>query len=320
MFRKTCLIAFIVLTAFLQISAQSRTSSFKVIPLGVKGGIEEDNLSAYLLAPEGSDGYICLDAGTLNTGIRKAIETGVLKGKPDEVLRKQIKGYLISHGHLDHVSGLIINSPEDSVKKIYGMPKVLGVLRDKYFTWDAWANFGNEGEKPMLKKYSYTALEEKVERPLDGTEMIVKAFTLSHGNPYQSTAFLVGHQNSYALYLGDTGADEIEKSDKMRLLWEQVAPLINKNELKGVFLEVSFPNEQPENLLFGHLTPKLFFKELGQLKNLCKAGTFEKVNFIITHIKPPLQAEELIRKELKEANTENFKLIFPKQGELLLLN
>jgi cAMP phosphodiesterase len=319
MFRKTCLIAFIVFAAFHQLSAQSRTSSFKVIPLGVKGGIEEDNLSAYLLAPDGSDAYICLDAGTLNTGIRKAIDRGVLKGKPDEVLKKQIKGYLISHGHLDHVSGLIINSPEDSVKRIYGVPKVLGVLRDKYFTWDAWANFGNEGEKPMLKKYSYTALEENVERSLDGTDMTVKAFTLSHGNPYQSTAFLVGHLNSYALYLGDTGADEIEKSDKMHLLWEQAAPLINKNELKVIFMEVSFPNEQPDNLLFGHLTPKLFFKELEQLKNLCKAGAFEKVNFIITHIKPPLRAEELIRKELKEANTANLKLIFPKQGEVLLL-
>jgi len=320
MFRKTCLIACIVFAAFHQVSAQSPASSFKIIPLGVKGGIEEDNLSAYLLAPEGSDNYICLDAGTLNTGIRKAIDRGVLKGKPDEVLKKQIKGYLISHGHLDHVSGLIINSPEDSVKKIYGMPKVLSVLRDKYFTWDAWANFGNEGEKPILKKYSYTALEENVEKPLDGTEMTVKAFTLSHGNPYQSTAFLVGHQNSYALYLGDTGADEIEKSDKMRLLWEQVAPLINKNQLKAVFLEVSFPNEQPENLLFGHLTPKLFFKELEQLKNLCKADAFERVNFIITHIKPPARAEVLIRKELKEANTTNLKLIFPRQGELLLLN
>jgi 3',5'-cyclic-nucleotide phosphodiesterase len=320
MFRKTCLIACIVFAAFHQVFAQSPAPSFKVIPLGVKGGIEEDNLSAYLLAPEGSDSYICLDAGTLNTGIRKAIDRGVLKGKPDEVLKKQIKGYLISHGHLDHVSGLIINSPEDSVKKIYGMPKVLSVLRDKYFTWDAWANFGNEGEKPILKKYSYTALEENVEKPLDGTEMTVKAFTLSHGNPYQSTAFLVGHQNSYALYLGDTGADEIEKSDKMRLLWEQVAPLINKNQLKAVFLEVSFPNEQPENLLFGHLTPKLFFKELEQLKNLCKADAFERVNFIITHIKPPARAEVLIRKELKEANTTNLKLIFPRQGELLLLN
>ena len=117
MLKKICLIACTVFIVCHQVSAQS-SASFKVIPLGIKGGIEEDNLSAYMLAPDGSDDYVCLDAGTLNTGIRKAIDRGVLKGTPDEVLKKRIKGYLISHGHLDHVSGLIINSPEDSVKNV----------------------------------------------------------------------------------------------------------------------------------------------------------------------------------------------------------
>lgn len=317
MFRKISFAVLISLVVFKSLG-QSPVS-FKIIPLGVKGGIEEDNLSAYLLAPEGSSQFICLDAGTLNSGIRKAISKGALKGKPNEILRKEVKGYLISHGHLDHVSGLIINSPEDSTKNIYGLPKVLEVLRDKYFTWDSWANFANEGEKPLLKKYSYTTLQENVETPLNGTEMTVKAFTLSHGSPYQSTAFLVGHQKNYVLYLGDTGADEIEKSDKMKLLWERVTPLIDQGELKAIMMEVSFPDEQPENLLFGHLTPKLFFKELYRLKGMCKAGAVEKVSFIVTHIKPPAHAEELIRKELKAANRDNFKLIFPKQGELLLL-
>jgi 3',5'-cyclic-nucleotide phosphodiesterase len=45
---------------------------FQVVPLGVKGGIDETNLSAYLLAPVNTQNYICLDAGT-NAGIEKAI-------------------------------------------------------------------------------------------------------------------------------------------------------------------------------------------------------------------------------------------------------
>jgi len=47
-------------------------NSFKVIPLGVKGGLDESNLSAYLIAPEGSDTYVCLDAGTIYNGVAKA--------------------------------------------------------------------------------------------------------------------------------------------------------------------------------------------------------------------------------------------------------
>ncbi|HJY12108.1 MAG TPA: hypothetical protein VJ304_04925, partial [Flavobacterium sp.] len=48
--------------------------SFQVVPLGVKGGIDEKNLSAYLLAPINTNDYISLDAGTINAGIEKAIE------------------------------------------------------------------------------------------------------------------------------------------------------------------------------------------------------------------------------------------------------
>src|SRR5580692_4531174 len=95
--------------------------SFKVIPLGVKGGIDEGDLSSYMLAAEGSENYVCLDAGTLHVGIQKAVESGLFTNNAVQVLRTNVKGYLISHPHLDHVSGLIINSPDDSVKAIYAL-------------------------------------------------------------------------------------------------------------------------------------------------------------------------------------------------------
>jgi hypothetical protein len=41
---------------------------------GVKGGIDETNLSAYLLAPVNTQNYICLDAGTINAGIEKPLK------------------------------------------------------------------------------------------------------------------------------------------------------------------------------------------------------------------------------------------------------
>ena len=41
------------------------------------------------------------------------------------VLKSEIKGYLISHAHLDHVQGLVIASPDDSNKTIYSLPSVV---------------------------------------------------------------------------------------------------------------------------------------------------------------------------------------------------
>src|SRR4051794_4248914 len=95
------------------ICAQKTEAFFKVIPLGVKGGLDESNLSAYMLAPAQSNNYVCLDAGTLYTGIKKAISNHVFNGPATAILRTNIKAYLISHAHLDHVAGLIINSPAD---------------------------------------------------------------------------------------------------------------------------------------------------------------------------------------------------------------
>lgn len=300
--------------------AQETDKGFTIIPLGVKGGDDESNLSSYMIAPKGSEKYICLDAGTINAGIQKAIDLKSLKGISEEIQRRQIKGYLISHGHLDHLAGLVINSPADTVKNIYGLPSVLNILRDKYFTWDAWANFANEGEKPQLKKYTYFPLLEGNTYALDGTDMSVKAFELSHGNPYKSTAFLISQNDSYVLYLGDTGADEIEKSDKLDKLWKNIAPLISAGQLKAIFLEVSFPNEQPDKQLFGHLTPKLFFSELSKLEALTNEKAFKKVSFIVTHTKPPKKTAEIVKKQLISGKSKDLTLIFPEQGKRLTIN
>ena len=290
--------------------------AFRVVPLGVKGGIDESNLSAYLVAPHGTDNYLCLDAGTLHYGIQKAIDTGTFSVPAATVLRQYIKGYCISHGHLDHIAGLIINSPDDSAKNIYGLPYCLDIVKDKYFTWKSWANFTDAGDQPQLKKYHYVYLNPGEETPVAQTSMTVKAFPLSHVAPYQSTAFLVKQGNAYLLYLGDTGADEIEKSDKLQLLWQAVAPLLKSGQLKGIFIEVSFPDEQPSRLLFGHLTPQLLMKEM-QVLNQLSSGAAKNLPVVITHIKPVAGNEARIRQELLQQNALGLHIIFPVQGESL---
>jgi cAMP phosphodiesterase len=292
-------------------------TSFRVIPLGVKGGIDESNLSAYMIAPQGSDAYVCLDAGTLHYGIEKAIQAKLLPGTAMDVLKKNIKGYLISHAHLDHLAGMVINSPDDSSKNIYGLDFCLDVLKNKYFTWQNWANFANEGDQPALGKYHYSLLTPGVEAPLQNTAMQVTAFSLSHSNPYQSTAFLVRHKEAYLLYLGDTGADSVEHSDKMHQLWQQVAPLLKAKKLKALFIEVSFSNEQPDKQLFGHLTPRWLMSGLQDLALLSGREALKDFPVVITHMKPGGDREQTIRKQLKAYNPLQVQLIMAEQGRAL---
>lgn len=288
---------------------------FEVVPLGVKGGVDETNLSAYLVAPKNTNTFICLDAGTINAGIEKAIMNNVFTVSANEVLRKYIKGYLISHAHLDHVSGLIINSPADSSKTVYATKKCMEMMKEHYFNGETWANFGDEGVGFLIKKYHFETLPFGGETELTNTAMTVKTFPLSHVNPFESSAFLIQNEGNYVLYLGDTGPDEIEKSNDLRILWQAVAPLVREKKLRGIFIEVSFPNEQPDNALYGHLTPIHLMKELSKLEEFSGKGSLQELKIIITHRKPPTKNIQKIKEQLKKENSLGVDFIFPEQGK-----
>ncbi|WP_106916109.1 3',5'-cyclic-nucleotide phosphodiesterase [Chryseobacterium aurantiacum] len=296
-----------------------QAQNFDLIPLGIYGGEEEDNLSAYLVGGPKDNTFLCLDAGTINTGIRKAIQLKSLNGSTETVLKEQIKGYFISHGHLDHLSGLIINSPADSKKDIFGIAPVLQILQNHYFITDTWINFADQGQKPILGKYHYNELQEGVEVPTQKTSFFLTGYELSHVNPYKSSAALVRNDEHYLLYLGDTGADRVEKSDKLNNLWNNIAPLVKKRQLNTILIEVSFPNSQPENLLFGHLTPNLLTEELTKLKEKIGQKNLENLNIVVTHRKPTGNNPEIIKKELLENNPLKINYIFPEQGKKISL-
>jgi len=271
-----------------------------------------------MVAPNGTDSYICLDAGTVHYGIEKAISNKVFSIPAEQVLRRYIKGYFISHAHLDHISGLIINSPDDTVKNIYALASCIETIKTHYFTWESWANFADEGEKPALNKYRYKMLLPDSVTPIQNTAMTVQAFPLSHSN-LTSTAFLIRSRDAYLLYLGDTGPDEVEKSNNLHNLWLAIAPLVKSKQLKAIMIETSFPDEQPDKTLFGHLTPHWLMAEMDELSTLTGKAALNGFNLIITHVKPPQVDIEKIKVQLKAENKLRLNLVFPEQGKALNL-
>jgi len=333
------LILFFCIVPLPQLLAQSHTGTksfspkFVTVVLGNTGGPREDSLSSYLLAPKGEDAFVALDAGTLLVGISKAKEMGSFAhiSLPHEspftlegwILRNHIKAYLLSHSHLDHIAGLVLNAPNDSPKNILGTSTTLDVLRDHIFNWKIWPNFSDEGSGLHLKKYQLIRLKYGQQHPIAGTSMTVEPFPLSHGKVNPSTAFLIQSKGFYTLYFGDTGPDVIEKSDKMEKIWSQIAGLVKSHKLSGIFLEVSYPNDRPDELLFGHLTPSWMFQEVRKLAKMVDPKNSQLalrgLTIFITHIKPSIKrsriSSEIISKELKEQNTMGLNLVFPLQGQ-----
>jgi len=308
-----------LLLATLGAMAQVKKGGFKIIPLGVQGGLNESNLSAYLVAAKDSNQFICFDAGTIRTGLQKAIDQHLFKQQDVNALQKEIiNSYFISHGHLDHTAGLVLNSPNDNKKNIYALPSVIDVFKSSLFGSKSWSNFGNEGDLPIIGKYSYQYLVpgQEIEVPLTG--LYVTPFVLSHAKPYESTAFLVRHEEEYILYFGDTGPDEVEHANNLELVWKSIAPFIKAGKLKAIFIEVSFANKVPDKALFGHLTPDWLMKEMQQLHSFSN-DNLKSVPIYITHIKPCIDCAYTIQKELNKENKLGLKLLFPEQAKLIQL-
>lgn len=295
--------------------------NFKIIPLGVGGGVDESNLSTYLISDSKSDKYLSLDAGTLYSGIRTYLTKNNINEDPIGFLQDNIAGYFISHRHFDHVNGIIISSPSDKSKNIYSIPLVIESFKKHIFSWETWANFGNEGEKPVLNKYKYQPLVEKQWIDIENTNLKLKTFYLSHaGESLSSAALLQNSEGNYFLYLGDTGADKIEKTSQLSDLWKEIAPIINEGKFKGMIIECSYANEHPLDQLFGHLKPELLIEELSKLENtVSNKNKLKNLSVIITHIKPKPGNLEKIKEELTPLNKKGIKIIFPKQGEIINL-
>ena len=307
---------------------------FEILPLGVYGGLEDGNLSAYLLKTIESKNYTALDGGTLLHGLEVAVSKQSIRTKNvKELFQKHIPTYLISHAHLDHLMGLVMAQPElREQQTIMAREETMQALLKNIFNWSVWGNFGDRGEIPHLNFQHYQTMPLLQWIAIPDTDLHVKTYPLSHGKVV-SSAFLIRHKNEYLLYFGDTGADSIENSTNMENIWKQIAPLIRHKQLHAIMLECSFLNSQPNDKLFGHLNPRLFMLELRKLASIVNPldlkNALRGLQVVVTHIKPRLvdfdfsnakehTASQIIN-ELDQENDIGVKLIKPEQGTLLNL-
>lgn len=308
--------------------AAREDARFTVVVLGAQGGLVGDDLSAYLVAARGSAGFVCLDAGTLYTGLARAAARGAFPGLPRDpgrLLRDHVRAYLLSHPHLDHLAGLVLAAPDDAPgKPIAGLAPTLAALQGHLFNHAIWPNFADAGAPPALARYTLLELPPERPVPLPAGDLSVEAWPLSHaGSP--STAFLLQQRDGSALlYLGDTGPDAVERTDRLARLWRRIAPRIRTGTLRALFVEVSYPDPRPDEQLFGHLTPKWLAAELAALAALVDPNdpaALRTLTVVVTHIKPSPTAGPDPRAEIQTqlARTDTFgaRLVYPHQGDRL---
>jgi len=95
--------------------------------------------------------------------------------------------------------------------------------------------------------------------------------------------------------------------------------------MSAIFMECSYPDEQPDTQLYGHLTPKLVFRELENLAKITDPENskiaLKGIPIIITGIKPGWKEvsdnQYLIYKQLLLKNKLGVKILIPEQGQLI---
>lgn len=106
------------------------------------------------------------------------------------------------------------------------------------------------------------------------SHLSMRAMRVSHGTclqapggVYESSAFFIRNDitSREFLFFGDVEPDTVSAKPRTRNVWRVAAKKILALQLDTIFLECSWRNGRPQDLLFGHLSPAHVLEELNAL-------------------------------------------------------
>ena len=210
---------------------------------------------------------LAVDAGTLASGLTL-----------DE--QQRVTHIILSHLHLDHVKGIPplvdnISGLIDHKIVVGSLASVLDGMQRHVFNDEVFPNFFNP-DGPAKCLLNSQALEPQKEISLTD-EITVTPVPVNH--TVETAGYIIRDHECAWLYSGDTHLTEN--------IWRIAAETPN---LKGLFIEVSFPNAMMEMAVWSkHLTPSLLVEEFK------KVGRPD-IPLYVYHMKPSFR--EQIRREL----------------------
>ncbi|KFZ15579.1 hypothetical protein V502_05534 [Pseudogymnoascus sp. VKM F-4520 (FW-2644)] len=167
-------------------SEGGETPALQVIVLGSTGGPLEDNTTAFLVRSLSEDwkkgSVLAVDAGTHLSSISRIIEQHLpeqkkvdektfltsgpfsglelphisAKANAGHITKAIVDTYLITHPHLDHISGLVVNTaalPGIRPKRIAALPSTISAFKNHIFNNVIWPNLSDENDGAGLVTY-----------------------------------------------------------------------------------------------------------------------------------------------------------------------
>jgi cAMP phosphodiesterase len=287
-------------------------AAFDLLPLGTYGGVHEGNMTCFAVRPVGAERYrMLLDAGSFSAVAEDA--AGVVE------FTLGLEDVFLTHSHLDHLSGLLIQLPnlfsgKAPPMRIHAPPETTKALAEDVFNDRLWGDFVAAG------KVHLDGLQPEDRVDAGGFE--VEAFRVDHTVPSYGYQVRIPGGPSM-LFLADTGPT--------RGYLPRARALLKAGDLRALALECSFGSEKDAlALATGHLTPRMIGEHLRELVDPAREGdrspvgpdlpamarALQGVKILIHHIKP--LDEAVIRRELRGLREGGLDLVIPRQGQRLL--
>lgn len=247
---------------------------------------------------------------------------------------ESIKGYYVTHPHLDHIASLVLDSPliygspESTCKTIWGLPFTTKAIESHIFNDSIWPNLIRGGGQ-RLQIESLTSQLTSINPTFSHIEIV--PFQISHGkgaglprhNIY-STAYLFRDKNTdhCILIFGDFEPDSDEPL--LASLWSYLASSVPFHKIKAIIVECSSPMATKE--LYGHLCPTTLVNELAHLQKAYGHAQEPDMDVIITHVKnfystkdPRLIILEEVRQEAKKIGLKGIRFSIAIKGHTFYL-
>ncbi len=259
---------------------------------------KEENNQIKILGAYGTkaDGY---ETSAIYLNKNNVIDAGNLV-KPLGIDSVDIENIWLTHSHLDHISDIasILDNYYSQRRKslnIIGLPQTIKVIKEHFLNGLIWPDFSkielNNSDKMSI---TYTELEIAKEYKIGENEYI-RAFETDH--TVASCGYIYRKNGSSIILTADTHSLE-----------NLVTEVKKDSSINSMIIECSFPSDMEDLAIKSkHLTPKLLFKRLEELKK-------EDVKLYINHIKPNFFTK--ISNELEVLKTQR-EITILKDGSII---
>ncbi len=238
--------------------------------------------------PTGSK--ICRSVGFLvNDALM--VDAGTLASSLTLDEQSRVKHILLSHLHLDHIKGIPplvdnLSGLVDHQVVVAGLPSLVDGLQKHVFNDLVFPNFFNlQGPRHSILRAQGLEVKREIEFS-DG----IRITPILVNHTVETAGFVIRDDSAAWIYSGDTHLTEE--------IWQVAARTPN---LKGIFIEVSFPDSMMAIAIQSkHLTPTLLAREFRKIGK-------PDLPLYVYHMKPTVR--EAIIQEIIQLEIENVTVL-----------